>query len=90
MAPIIIQRLKRQDPSLKQIKIKCKVAEDNKVTEYIPVCAPSDQLENVLDSKFEIERLDKQYNLHRGLKLNFMAQSRGQALKADSQISSNI
>ena len=81
MAPIIVQRLKRKDLSTKQIKIKCKDAEDNEVTEYVPICAASDPPEFALDSIFEIERLEKRYGLHGAVKTKFMIQSLGRALQ---------
>ncbi len=81
MAPIIVQFLKRKDLLLKQIKIKCKDAEDNEVTEYIPICMASDPSEFGLDSIFEIEHLEKRYGLHGAVKTKFMIQSLRRALQ---------
>ncbi len=81
MAPIIVQWLKRKDLSTKQVKINCKDTEDNEVTEYILICAASNPPKFALDSIFEIERLEKRYELHGAVKTEFMIQALGRALQ---------
>ncbi len=52
MAPVIVQKLKRK-PKAKakdKIKVKVKDAENNEVTEYLPICTAEDPPEFAIDS----------------------------------------
>ena len=83
MAPVIVQKLKRNEASEKQIKLKVWTMTE-KVTEYLPCVKPGDPLEFFLDFVDEANVLEERYSLHANLKTKFSIQSCGRAFSGRS------
>eukprot|EP00569_Conticribra_weissflogii_P001713 CAMPEP_0171353774 /NCGR_PEP_ID=MMETSP0878-20121228/44367_1 /TAXON_ID=67004 /ORGANISM="Thalassiosira weissflogii, Strain CCMP1336" /LENGTH=369 /DNA_ID=CAMNT_0011859729 /DNA_START=55 /DNA_END=1165 /DNA_ORIENTATION=+ len=81
MSPSIVQRLKRSESSSNTIKVKCKDAEGNEVTEYLPIVGANDPLEFLLDLWDEANVLEERYGLISEGKMKFLLQSVGRALQ---------
>mmetsp|Transcript_647 Transcript_647/g.1554 ORF Transcript_647/g.1554 Transcript_647/m.1554 type:complete len:337 (+) Transcript_647:381-1391(+) len=81
MSTSIVQRLKRSESSSNTIKVKCKDAEGNEVTEYLPIVGANDPLEFLLDLWDEANVLEERYGLISEGKMKFLLQSVGRALQ---------
>ncbi len=81
MAPAIVLQNKIKEVFLKTIKMKCNDTGRNEVTKYIPICGATNPPEGHLNTIHEIERLEHRYNLHAGIKTNFLAATFGWALQ---------
>ncbi len=81
MSPNIVQHLKHTKLPSNTIKVKRKDAEDNKVTEYLPVIGASDPQEFLLDLWDEANVLEERYDLIASGKMKFLMQSVGRALQ---------
>ncbi len=81
MAPVIVQKLKRKPKAKDKIKVKVEDAENNEVTEYLPICTAEDPPEFAIDSILQALTIKRRYNLHTEGKTKFLVQSIGRAFK---------
>ncbi len=81
VSPSIVECLKPTKLPLNTIKVKCKDAEGNKVTKYLPVIGASDPQEFLLNLWDKTNVLKERYNLIASGKMKFLMQSVGQALQ---------